>query len=60
MSSGEGVTFEMERYFKAVQPDMPVKAKRILEINVDHPAFAALEAARQSDADKAEKYCRIL
>ena len=60
LSPGEGVTFEMERYFKAVQPDMPIKAKRILEINVDHPAFAALEEARTKDPEKARKYCRIL
>ena len=45
MTSGEGMSFEMERYFNAVQPEMGMKAKRILEVNVDHPAFAALEAS---------------
>ena len=33
----------MERYFNATQPEMGLKAKRILELNVEHPAFAALE-----------------
>ena len=42
-SSGQGITFEMEKYFTAVQPELGMKAKRILEINVDHPAFAAFE-----------------
>lgn len=45
LTAGEGVSFEMERYFTAAQPEMGLKAKRILEVNVDHPAFAALEAA---------------
>ena len=48
MTSGEGMSFEMERYFNAVQPEMGMKAKRILEVNVDHPAFAAMEGARRS------------
>ena len=43
LSSGQGITFEMEKYFTAVQPELGMKAKRILEINVDHPAFAAFE-----------------
>lgn len=60
MSSGEGMSFEMEKYFHAVQPDMPMKAQRILEINVDHEAFAALESARLLDEEKAKKYVEIL
>jgi molecular chaperone HtpG len=60
MTSGEGMSFEMERYFNAVQPEMGMKAKRILEVNVDHPAFAALEAARASDPEKAKKYAQVL
>ncbi len=60
MTSGEGMSFEMERYFNAVQPEMGMKAKRILEVNVDHPAFAALEAARASDSEKAKKYAQVL
>ena len=59
LSSGEGVTFEMEKYFKAAQPELGLKAKRILEINVDHPAFLAFETARLTDPEKAKKYARI-
>ena len=59
LSSGEGLTFEMEKYFRAVQPDMDMKARRVLEINVDHPAFKAFEAARFSDPEKAKKYAEI-
>ena len=60
LTSGEGVTFEMEKYFTAVQPELGLKAKRILEINVDHPAFLAFEMARVVDPEKAKKYAEIL
>lgn len=60
LSSGEGMTFEMEKYFSAVQPEMGMKAKRILEINVDHPAFVALETARHTDVERAKKYAQVL
>ena len=60
LSSGQGITFEMEKYFTAVQPELGMKAKRILEINVDHPAFAAFETARITDLDQAKKYAQIL
>ena len=60
LSSGQGITFEMEKYFTAVQPELGMKAKRILEINVDHPAFAAFETVRITDPDQAKKYAQIL
>ena len=60
LSSGEGLTFEMEKYFTAVQPDLNMKAKRILEINVDHPAFLTFETARIAEPEKAKKYAQIL
>ena len=59
LSSGEGLTFEMEKYFTAVQPDLNMKAKRILEINVDHPAFLTFETARAAEPEKAKKYAQI-
>ena len=36
------------------------EAKRILELNVDHPAFMALETARVLDPERAKKYVEIL
>ena len=60
LSSGEGITFEMEKYFTAVQPDLNMKAKRILEVNVDHPAFLAFETARIVEPEKTRKYAQIL
>ena len=60
LTAGEGLSFEMEKYFQAVQPDSGIKADRILELNVDHPAFAALEAAVTADPEKAKKYATLL
>ena len=40
--------------------ELGLKAKRILEINVDHPAFLAFEAARVTAPEKAKKYAEIL
>ena len=60
LSSGQGLTFEMEKYFSVVQPDLNMKAQRILEVNVEHPAFLALETARVTDPEKAKKYAQIL
>ena len=60
LSSGEGITFEMEKYFTAVNPDLGMKAKRILELNVDHAAFLALDRARTGDPERARKMCEVL
>ena len=59
LTAGEGLSFEMEKYFQAVQPDSGIKADRILELNVDHPAFTALEAAVTADPEKAKKYAAL-
>jgi len=60
LSSGDGITFEMEKYFTAVNPDLGMKAKRILELNVDHDAFIALDRARVDDPERAKKMCEVL
>ncbi len=60
LTAGEGLSFEMEKYFAAVQPDSAMKADRILELNVDHPAFQALENAVTAAPEKAKKYAALL
>ena len=60
LSAGSGISYDMERYLAAAQPQLKVKAKRILELNLDHPALKALEAARQADPERAKKYAEIL
>ncbi len=60
LSAGEGVSFEMEKYFKAAQPETGIKADRILELNADHPVFARLSETMKTDPVKAADYARIL
>jgi len=60
LTAGEGLSFEMEKYFQTIQPDTDLKADRILELNVEHAAFAALEAAVTADPEKAKKYAALL
>ena len=60
LTAGENLSFEMEKYLNAVQPDAAIRADRILELNVDHPAFTALENAVSADPEKAKKYARLL
>ena len=56
----EGMSFEMEKYFKRLNPDMGMKADRILELNADHPVFGVLQVAVAQDPEKAKKYACIL
>lgn len=60
LTAGPGLSFEMEKYFAAVQPDQKLKADRILELNTSHPVFAALERAVSDDPEKAKKYASLL
>ena len=60
MTAGEGLSFEMEKYFKNFDSPMPIKADRILELNTAHPAVAALETALENDKEKAANYVKIL
>ena len=55
------VTLEMERYFRKAGNDaMPIKAERVLELNADSGAFAALRDAVDNDKEKAAKYAELL
>ena len=57
------VTIEMEKYFSMMKNNpvaQNVKASRVLELNAEHPAFAALKSAYDSDKDKAAELSKIL
>lgn len=60
LTAGENLSFEMEKYLNAVQPESPIHAERILELNTAHPAFAALEKAMGENEDLAKKYAALL
>ncbi|MBE6528686.1 MAG: molecular chaperone HtpG [Thermoplasmata archaeon] len=61
--SAEGdISFEMEKYFANIpgSPEQGVKAKRVLEINPNHPAFEALKKAFEEDKEKAKAMSQIM
>lgn len=60
LSSTGGVSLEMEKYFESIPGDTKPKAERVLELNAEHAAFAALKAARENDKDKAANYAQVL
>ncbi len=60
LTAGEGLSFEMEKYLNAMQPEKAIRADRILELNTAHPAFAALENAVTADPELAKKYADLL
>ena len=60
LSSGNGISFEMERYFQAVGQEMPIKARRILEVNTEHAVFRKIDSLMTTSPEKAAKYCEVL
>ena len=61
LSADGDVSLEMEKYFAAIPGDQNnIKAKRVLEINADHPAYAALKKAYEDDKDKAKDMAWIM
>ena len=55
------VSLEMERYFqKTNHGAMGMKAERVLELNAESGAFAALRDAVDNDKEKAAKYVELL
>ena len=60
MVPASGMSFEMEKYFKRMNPEMPIPSERILELNPDHDAVKALQAAMTADPIKAKDYAKLL
>ena len=62
MTADGPITLEMEKYFQKVDPENArnMKAQRVLELNPDSAAFAALSRAVESDRDKAARYAKLL
>ncbi len=62
LSSEGEITLEMEKYFHSIPGADPgaMKARRVLELNPDHPAVKKLDAARTADPDRAAVMARVL
>ncbi|MGI6404538.1 MAG: molecular chaperone HtpG [Oscillospiraceae bacterium] len=60
LTAGGALSFEMEKYLNAVQPESHAKAERILELNADHPVVAKMKELQTSDPEMAKRYASIL
>ncbi len=60
MVPDSGVSFEMEKYMKRMNPEFAYPVGRILELNPDHEAVKALEKAMTEDVLKAKDYAQLL
>ncbi len=55
-----GMSFEMEKYMKRVNPEFAFPVGRILELNADHEAVKAMQKAMTEDPIKAKDYAQLL
>ena len=55
-----GMSFEMEKYMKRMNPEFAFPVGRILELNPDHEAVKAMEKAMTEDVLKAKDYAALL
>ena len=60
MTPEAGVSFEMEKYMKRMNPEFAFPVGRILELNAEHDAVKALRAAMTEDPLKARDYAQLL
>ena len=60
MSPEAGMSFEMEKYMKRMNPEFAMKVGRILEMNADHEAVQAMQKAMTEDPLKAKDYAQLL
>ncbi|MCD7756001.1 MAG: molecular chaperone HtpG, partial [Firmicutes bacterium] len=60
MTPDSGMSFEMEKYMKRVDPEFSYAAGRILEMNPEHPAVKALLDSITADPVQAKDYAELL
>ena len=60
MTPEAGMSFEMEKYMKRMNPEFAFPVGRVLELNADHEAVKALKNAMTEDPLKAKDYAELL
>ena len=60
VTPGSGMSFEMEKYMRKMNPEIPFPSMRILELNPEHEAVQAMQAAMVGDTQKAKDYAALL
>ena len=54
------MSFEMEKYFQRINPEMAMKVGKVLQINPEHPVLKKLQSMIAEDAEQAAKYAELL
>lgn len=54
------ITLEMEKVFNTMPNGEKIRAKRVLEINPQHPVFNVLSELEEGDAEKLKMYSELL
>ena len=60
MTSASGISFEMEKYMKRVNPEMAFDYEKILELNPEHEAVKVLINTMTADPVLAKDYVQLL
>ncbi len=60
MTPENGMSFEMEKYMKRMDPSFAYPVGRILELNPEHDAVKAMLSAMTADPLKAKDYAQLL
>ena len=60
MVPGSGMSFEMEKYMRKMNPDMPFPSERILELNPEHEAVKTLIGKMTEDPVRAKDIAQLL
>ena len=60
MTSASGMSFEMEKYLKRVNPEMAYTSEKVLELNPEHEAVKVLLSTMTSDPVLAKDYAELL
>lgn len=61
LSSEGGLSMEMEKVLRKMPNSEGMESTKVLELNPNHPVFAALKAAKEAgDSDKVTKYAELL
>ena len=54
------MSFEMEKYFQRINPEMAMKVGKVLQINPEHPVLKKLHGMIKTDPEQAKRYAELL
>ena len=55
-----GMSFEMEKYFKRMNPEMAMPVEKVLQLNPEHPVVKKLKELITAEPEKAKQYAAVL